>query len=208
MESTNPYAPPEVERTAFRSPHEVLFEHRHSSRNVFGAIITFLVGCLAISLLVQFAGELLRLRSMGTVLSSADYLVATCSALFWVALSAWLVFGLVSPRITQFRVDREFVYWRTPWPRITELRIPVTSISRVEYEGTQVSIATSERTYRPPLRAYGKQSEEVLEAIKAAVNESEPSTRVSEVHRTTSVSLMRMLGRGVGYVLRMFRLLR
>ena len=203
MEKTNPYAPPEVERTVYRSPHEILFEYQRSSRNVGSFVLSVVVGLLAISILMQVVSELFNARSNGIVLGADDLFFGFLGLAFWLALSAWLITGIVSPRFVQFRVDREFVSWRAPWPRASEGRILVTSVVRVEYEGTQVTIATDDKNWhRPPPRTYGNQTEEVLEAIKAAVNESEPRTRVSESHRTTSISLMRWLGRAVGYFLR------
>lgn len=124
----------------------------------------------------------------------------------FIALSAFLIACLIVPRVWEFRVDREFVSWTTPWPFSVSRQVAVSTIDRVEYQGSAIAIVTSEGSFEhPPALAYGSLVEPVIAAITAAIQNRYPETVVRKRKSVESVSLMRRFGQLIGAILRLFR---
>jgi len=199
METQNPYSAPKVEQTLEQVASDVLFEYSHSSRNR-----TSLVACMPIAF-----GSVAMLRMAWLTLVSPVRGSVPEQALLAIAYAVMLIAILslvVWPRVFEFRVDRELVSWRKPWPRAYEVRLPVTSIERVDYQGNAITILTTDgNRYQPKAFNHGYATEEVVEAIAAAVSEREPQTTVRKTRQTVRVSWMRSLGRAAGSFFRLFR---
>jgi|GEM_PF-6435957 len=200
MESQNPYAAPNVEETLHFPKDEVLFEYRFSSRNPW-----LVLGSLPLLLIIGVA--ILQSVSMWIIspqpYTSSDQLAALMALVLLVGFGGFLLASLVFPRVWSLKVDRMHVSWCTPWPRESKHQLDVTDIERVEFQGAIVTIATTNgQQHMPPIRTYDSRREEVVEAIKAAIAEREPNTRVLESRSDTSVSLMRRLGQGIRSMIR------
>ena len=205
MESPNPYAPPSVDHTTARE-NETLFEYRSTSRNPFFILTSLPIIFATVAVTIQILNQSL-LRPAGVPLANRRELIAgSIAASLLLSFSLFFIAGIMVPRVWRFYVDREFVTWQTPWPRSSEVRVPVNTISRVEYHGPTISITTEDGGTHTPLKyTYGEQSNEVVEAIKDAVQERDPSTRIHQHRQIESSSLMRQFGRLVGGTLRWTR---
>lgn len=198
MAETNPYAPPAVAQTVNKLPNETLFHYRYSTRNL-GTTIAVLplltlaampaIGVLrAGALPQQFPSQLLF-----PLVAAIVFLLICVGGIFYIA---------IRPRVWEFRVERESVCWRTPWPRAAENQLQTSSIERVEYLGQDITIDTIEGERFEPIRStHGWNAIAVVEAIKAAITEQEPRTRVQQ----HSESTWRTLGQYVGRILRWLR---
>lgn len=198
MQAQNPYSAPTVEQTAYSSADEVLFEFRRSSRNLLSIVASLPLLFAAVVIVVQVVSGWEQISSNAELLTAAS--IAT---LLFSAFLTYVFYGLVWPRIYEFRVDREFVSWQSPWPNSSEGRIPISTIERVEFHGAAVAMFTSSGDrYCPPKQSYGGESDEVVEAITLAVSKREPQTIAAKTVHVESLSLMRRFGRLVGKGLR------
>lgn len=202
--TSNPYAAPSVAQTLYAPEEDTIFVHRTTSRNLWSVLgsLPLLIGTMVITANVYG----LLTEPSPSVSSSQEVALGIGIACLFLGFSAYVVMGFISPRVWEFRVNRQFVSWRKPWPSARENQIAVSSIDRVEFHGNVLMIVTleGERDY-PPVHSYGGAVESAIEAIKVAVRDRDPSTLVRERRTTESVSLMRRLGRVVASIGRLFR---
>jgi hypothetical protein len=202
MDSPNPYAPPSVDRTIARE-NETLFEYKSTSRNPFFVITSLPIIFATVVVISQLLKQSLLSPAGVAAANRHELIAASIAAALLLSFSLFFIAGLIVPRVWSFCVDREFVTWRTPWPRSTEMRVPVTAISRVEFQGPTISILTEGGRPHVPLQyTYGGQTDEVVEAIKDAVLERDPTIRIHQHGQIDDRSLMRRFGRLVGGALR------
>lgn len=205
MESSNPYAPPSVDRTMARE-NETLYVYRSSSRNPWFVLTSLPIVFATVAVINQLLNAGFQRQPGIPAGDNRELIAIALVSTLLLSVSIFFLAGLIVPRVWSFYVDREFVTWRTPWPRSTEVRVPVSSISRVEYHGPTIAIQTEDGGSHIPVHyTYGGQTEEVIEAIKDAVLERDPHTRVHQHRQIETLSMMRNMGRMVGGAFRLFR---